>query len=335
MNRPLMARLQLIDARIRSGRFPNARTLAQELEVSVRTVQRDLELLRDQLGAPLAYDPRRRGYYYTRTDFVLPAPPVSPMEVAALQTAAHLLRLVAGSPFEGLVRGFIDRLVASMPEAVTVDSQGQGDLSFGLPAIRGDEAHVTDALEILHEALVSRQTVAVHYYSAYRDAWRHRYIDPYHLHYRGGAWYVIGRCHWRRRILVFAVDRMRDLRLTGRRFTVEPGFSARKFLETAWELHGGDPVEVQIRFRPPAARYIRERRWHPSQELQEGPEGSLVLKLKVAGLAEVARWVLQFGSSAEVLAPAALREMVVEEISKMVAVYSSSAATSPTPRAIR
>jgi len=57
--------------------------------------------------------------------------------------------------------------------------------------------------------------------------------------------------------------------------------------------------------------------------------------LRVAGLAEVARWVLQFGSSAEVLAPAALREMVAEEIRRMAAVYGSSAATPPTSQEVR
>jgi predicted DNA-binding transcriptional regulator YafY len=80
-------------------------------------------------------------------------------------------------------------------------------------------------------------------------------------------------------------------------------------------------VEVAIRFAPRQARWIRERRWHPSARVQDAIDGGCVLRMRVAGLGEVKRWVLQFGAEAEVLKPASLRREVVGELERARGVY--------------
>jgi predicted DNA-binding transcriptional regulator YafY len=74
-SRPPLRRLLAIDRLLRSNRYPNARGLAAELEVSRRTVSRDLEFLRDSLGAPLEFSPGHNGYHYTETDYSPPSTP--------------------------------------------------------------------------------------------------------------------------------------------------------------------------------------------------------------------------------------------------------------------
>src|SRR5262245_8629434 len=71
-SRPLLARLAAIDQAIRAGHWPNASTLARTLEVSPRTIQRDLTFLRDRLAAPIAFDPVHNGYAYTDKEYRLP-----------------------------------------------------------------------------------------------------------------------------------------------------------------------------------------------------------------------------------------------------------------------
>jgi len=70
--KPQYARLVFIDRKIREGRYPNSATLAREYEVSSRSIARDLAYMKDMLGAPLEYDPARRGYYYSEDDYRLP-----------------------------------------------------------------------------------------------------------------------------------------------------------------------------------------------------------------------------------------------------------------------
>jgi predicted DNA-binding transcriptional regulator YafY len=78
---------------------------------------------------------------------------------------------------------------------------------------------------------------------------------------------------------------------------------------------------VAIRFAPRQARWIRERRWHPSARIQEEMGGGLVLRLAVGETSELRRWVLQFGAEAEVLSPASLRKAVADELRLAAAPY--------------
>jgi predicted DNA-binding transcriptional regulator YafY len=87
---------------------------------------------------------------------------------------------------------------------------------------------------------------------------------------------------------------------------------------------GGRLVEVAIRFKPHQARWIRERKWHRSARIQEELDGSLVLRLRVTETSELRRWILQFGSQAEVLAPASLRRTVAQELSSAATAYRGS-----------
>ena len=84
---------------------------------------------------------------------------------------------------------------------------------------------------------------------------------------------------------------------------------------------GEKPVAVSIRFAPRQARWIRERRWHKTARVQERLDGRLVLQLRVAETSEIRRWVLQFGSEAEVLAPESLRAAVARELEAALGVY--------------
>src|ERR1700688_4527251 len=98
-SRPALVRLAVIDREIRGGRLPNANSLARQLEVNPRTVHRDLDCLRDQLGAPLEFDRDRNGYYYTNASWLIPYPQLSEGELLALFLASRLLKQYQGTPF--------------------------------------------------------------------------------------------------------------------------------------------------------------------------------------------------------------------------------------------
>jgi len=105
----------------------------------------------------------------------------------------------------------------------------------------------------------------------------------------------------------------------------DPDFSITTWMQDAFHAErGGDPVDVVIRFDPHQASYMRERRWHETQRIEELPDGGLILRFHTGGVGEVLRWVLQFGSHAEVLEPPALRQMVIEEL---IAVHKKYYAT--------
>ncbi|MCF2970922.1 WYL domain-containing protein [Synechococcus sp. Nb3U1] len=113
----------------------------------------------------------------------------------------------------------------------------------------------------------------------------------------------------------FRVDRIREIKLLEERFEVDPTFDREAHLESAFQHEvGGIPQGISIWFDPATAPYIRERRWHPTQQIEEHPDGSLTLRFVVRGLNEVKRWVLFYGKGARVLGPPQLVAMVRDEV---------------------
>ncbi|QGP92385.1 WYL domain protein [Neomoorella glycerini] len=112
--------------------------------------------------------------------------------------------------------------------------------------------------------------------------------------------------------------------MTEKRFNVQPDFSLENYLQDSLGIERGPRVyEVAIRFTAQQARWIRERQWHSSQEMENLSDGGLVLKMRLSGLQEVKRWVLGFGSQAEVLAPPELRREVAREAAALGELYQS------------
>jgi hypothetical protein len=107
---------------------------------------------------------------------------------------------------------------------------------------------------------------------------------------------------------------------------VDPSFDREAHFASAFQHEvGGVPQEMVIWFDGATAPYIRERRWHPTQVIEEHEDGSLTLRFVVRGLNEVKRWVLFYGRGARVLGPPELVAIVREEIVQMNYNYSNSA----------
>src|SRR3954468_12179894 len=119
--RPPLRRLLALDQKIRSGQYPNARTLAAELEVHQRTVHRDLDFLRCELNAPLEYCPRRNGYFYAEPSYALPLVTWSEVELVAMFLAERALEQYRGTPLGRDLAAAFRKLTAHLPGAVTVD----------------------------------------------------------------------------------------------------------------------------------------------------------------------------------------------------------------------
>ena len=87
-------------ARLQAGRFPNCRKLAEELEVSSKAVQRDLDFMRDRLGLPIEYDQLHFGFYYTEPVSDFPNIEISAGELVALYVGQKALAQDKGTSFE-------------------------------------------------------------------------------------------------------------------------------------------------------------------------------------------------------------------------------------------
>jgi predicted DNA-binding transcriptional regulator YafY len=309
-------RLYEIDKLISQGLYPNCSYLADHLEVHKRTVERDIERLRDLFAAPIEYDRKKKGYYYTEP-FSLPPVRLREGEAIALFLGQKLLAQCKGTPLEEFVENAMLKIRMLLSQEIDVSLERVVEaVSFHVDPLRGEEVEVAQNYGILVDAMEQRRVVEMEYYSASRDAHTRRRIEPYHLRLVGGAWYCIAYCHNRREVRTFALDRMQSLTITEERFEIPKDFSISEYLGHSWIIERGTPTRVVIEFDSSQVPHICNKQWHHSQKLETLPDGSLRMTLTTGSLGEIMRWVLSFGSHARIIEPEALRRQVIAELDK-------------------
>ena len=139
-----------------------------------------------------------------------------------------------------------------------------------------------------------------------------RRVQPLHLGCFDNQWYLIGQDLVRGATRTFVLGRMSAARNLQRPFTPPSSFNLERLLAGSFGVFSGLPTAgVRLRFRPAVAAFVREREWHPSQQVADCAGGGVELRLEIGLSPEVQRWVLGWGDDVEVLAPAALRQAVL------------------------
>jgi predicted DNA-binding transcriptional regulator YafY len=142
-----------------------------------------------------------------------------------------------------------------------------------------------------------------------------RSIEPYFLEplLIGHGAYVVAKDRGLGQMRTFKLERIARAELTAEAYSIPAEFEIGSYLARAWGIfHSGEPVEVRLRFLPSAAGRVRESIWHPSQRLEDLPDGGVEMSVTVAGTVEITPWILGWGDAVEVLAPADLRQRVAE-----------------------
>ena len=287
---------------IASGRFPNATTLAAEIEVVPKTIHRDLEFMRDRLGLPLEYDGRKYGYYYTQEVSAFPTLQITEGELFALLVAEKALQQYRGTSFEKPLLSALKKMESALPDSISLNlSDWEQSISFRTSAEPILNLATFDALA---KATAGHRQLQVTYHKPGGKQAEPRTIDPYHLANINGEWFLFAFDHLRKDIRTFVPSRIHAVQPTGKTFLPPRDFSLEKILRNSFGVHSaqGD-YRVVLRFDSVAADYIREKRWHPSQELRELKNQGVELCLRLSSLGEIHRWILGWGGSAVVIEP--------------------------------
>lgn len=317
-----MERIHRIHAAVKDGRLPNCSTLARDLEVTPKTVQRDITFMRDRLGLPLEYDDQLHGYRYIEDVSHFPVFEVGAAELAGLFLARQAIESVRGTQLEQTMRGVFAKLTESMQGSVKF-SWADLDHAFS----RKPAAVTQTDLKLfgtLAEAVMRRRAVAFRYRKMDADRSGQRFVHPYHLGEVDHCWYLIGYDRDRAALRTFAFPRIRGARILQQSFEVPADFDGGAYLGTSFGIWT-DPenpdarLVVKIELKGYAARIAQERRWHPSQQVRPlNANGSRVeVAFEVGRLEELIRWTLSWGGQAKVIEPRELKNRVCEEAGKI------------------
>lgn len=294
--------------------------LAERFEVNIATIQRDIDLLRE-MGIQIV--PRGKRGYEMISDFFLPDLNLDFKEALALITAASFYRAAEGKQAGEVMNRAIHKITAALPD------QARNFLNRIAPQIEvphhqmseTDERHPHK--ENLYQAIRERRSVNIEYNSFSSGQRIHHRLSPYAVLFRKRAWYVIGRSETFNQVLTFRINRIDSLSITHLNYEIPEDFSVQRYLAKSWDVMLGPNTRVVILFAPRIAPLIQEVNWHPTQQMEEMPDGVLRFEVTVAGWREIGWWILSWGDEAMVVKPKALQEWIVQTARKMIRLYTT------------
>jgi proteasome accessory factor B len=339
---PQLTRLHALVKRIQHGDYPNRKILAAEWEKTPRTIQRDLDFIRDVWNLPLEYDSYRYGFYFSGPVANFPMIPISEKELISVFIAQKALMQYHGTPFEQPLRSAFEKLASSLQGEISV---AWADLDSAI-SFRGIETRAED-MEVLAtlsgsirnrneiefgyrkldaescklQAPSSRETLSSNQIS--KPGGEHvRTVRPYHLANIGNQWYLFGYDLLRQDMRKFVPARMSDLKVTKRKFEKPKDFSVDKLLKGSFGVHsGGKPTEMTVWFDRARAQLVREKKWHHSQEIRELGNGELEVTFELSSFVEIVPWILGWGEHARAVDPSELVQEVRRTVSRVEQLY--------------
>jgi predicted DNA-binding transcriptional regulator YafY len=326
LTRTRMWRLMQLDRRIRSGDYPNCSSFARELAELTgmkqpydrKTIQRDIDFLRDQMRAPVEYDQTRKGYFYRDRTWSFPMLDLTEGELLQLLLAEQMARQFEGTPLAETLDGLFDKIRFNLSESVPVDPViARQQFSFHGHPVRPIKRVVWESI---FRAMRGDRVIAICYRGIGDNKASSRDVEPLHLACVDGEWYLVAHCRSRNDLRHFAVSRIESVKVRNEIF--DPcEFDPDEYFSNRFGRFIGPPDEEQwvtMKFAASAAPWILEREWHPKQKIKKHKDGSLTLSFPAPSLFEAKRWVLQWGAEAEVTEPEKLHEELKKEVGAMV-----------------
>jgi len=311
------SRLLELDRQIRQSKYPNCLTFSRDWEVSQKTVQRDIDFLRDQLGAPIDYDREKKGYYYADSNWFLPSLSLSEGDLLALLVGAKALEAYRGTPVARELERIFAKIAELLPDKLSV----RPELVFNRFTFTSPPAKPVDekTWTTLVRGLLNQRSVKISYRAMEAKEAKDRIIDPYHIANLAGEWYAFAWCHRQDMVIQFAIPRIQRARLLDETFAIPGDFDPRKLLSTTFgRFASTDKIQrVRLLFDKEVAPWVLERQWHPKQKVRKRKNGDIELMFDTAGLFEVFRWVMAWGHYVTVLGPAGLKKWVKDEVGLM------------------
>ena len=272
--------------------------LARQFEVSKRTIYRDMSAL-NQMGIPIAALPGEgfelvEGYY-------LPPLMFTENEAIALLLGSRLLAQQAAGSLIQSADSALAKIAVALPEQVRARSEGLANIiGFVTPKAKFD---LDDPqLLLVQTAIQERRVLHLRYRGYQKEDVTERDVEPHHLFYADGLWYLEAYCRMRKGMRDFRFSRMEKVTPLEETFRTKRTGKARV-----------QPIIViRVRFAPNAVRWVREQQHYGYQGDEKESSQGIVMVYHVNQESEIVPWILGWGTSAEVLSPKQLRQSLRE-----------------------
>lgn len=306
-------RLPEIDRLIRAKTYPNATSLGEQLGVSSRTIKRDIDELKLFMNAPIEYDFKRKGYYYSEEDYYLPAMHMTESDLISLVLTTRILEQYSDTPLYGKLDGILRKFAAYLPDGISINPLWL-DRSFTYIEERHSRID-QDIWEKVFRAVQNKRVVRIWYKKPGEKQNISRKIKIYHIACHRSEWYLIAYSNVSREIRLYVVSRIKKAELLKENYAIPEDFDIKSYWGKNFGIYPHErDYEVELNFAAEIAHLVKEKAWNQDWDITDLADGGIRLKMTVGHLLEVKRWVLSWGRDVQVIKPPELREIIREEI---------------------
>lgn len=317
-------RLYKIDQLLRKAPH-SLQQLTELLEVSVATIKRDIEYMRDRLCAPIISDRSSHAYRLDMNAqhadrYVLPGLWFSEAEILALLTLQHLIsQLEPSNILEHHIKPLSKRLDTLLSYSdQPVEKIRERILITGL----GKRSLKTSCFEQAGFALIHQKQASITYHGRSKGDVTQRIVSPQRLVYYRANWYLDAWCHLREELRSFAIDGIEKIKMLDAPCKEIPIFVIKQTLGTGYGIFSGPTVQwATLRFTPTRARWVANEYWHEQQQGEFDDMGYYLLQIPYSDHRELMMDILKYGADCEVIAPQELRLQIIEQINKTKEIY--------------
>lgn len=291
-----------------------AQDLAEQFDVSQRTIYRDIKAL-EKAGIPI-YGEAGVGYGLVE-GYRLPPTKFSREEILTLAAAEKLMQKFVDPDLFRHFSSALNKIKAYLRynDKLSVNLLEENML-MGTLAHRFNE-NVPSALSILFDSIAQQKVVSMDYHSGTSRAPSHREIEPVGVFHQGNYWYFIAYCHLRNEHRQFRIDRIQKISITSTPFT-----QTHKPLSHYVEKEEQPLPTVTIRISVPLiyARYMEWERSYYGFVSEEITDSGVIMTFACSNMEqEFARWYLMFADRAKILEPEMLKGRVKELVAEITA----------------
>lgn len=297
----------------------SASELSEILGVDKKTIYRYIDSL-NEANIPVRTKKGRYGGFHIDEKFCMKPGKLSKNEIEALMMATEILTNENGFYYEFELKNAVSKIMSTELN-LNVELQDLKDLEeFKIKNI-GCSNKLDKKIAEINFAMQRGKTINIDYYSINKNDITVHKVDSYNLLFSKGSWYMAGYSYFSDRIEIFNLSRINKVEITNEIYMKPSSFSLEEYWDKNITVFREEQKEVKIRFCGKAISTIKKGIWCENQEIEEYEDGSVMLHMYVEDIGEIKKWIMGFGSDAEIIEPQELRTEIMDDIKLLVKKY--------------
>lgn len=327
LNKDAYLRYRIIDQCLTNSMkpFPTKEYILERVEevvgtVSVSSLEKDFGQMKRIFKAPIEFDRYRKGYFYNDPHFSIINFPLTEEEITALDFSMGVLQVLKSTPVFSKVEGAVDKVISGYRVSKLLGKTDDELIQVESPV----SAAGSQWIEAIYQAIIQKKVLAVLYQPFEKEAKMHQ-LSPYLLKEYRNCWYVIGQSDRAEAVLVFALDRIRDISPSSEKWIKNQEFDPHTYFKYSFgitQIHNEKPQKVVLSFTPQQANYILTQQLHPSQKIIRQNQNEVRIELNVFLTQELLMMILGYGPGVKVISPKKLVDDVREQVKTMMKIYA-------------